>query len=83
MRSYLLQEKTIRIIDDSDGEDDTADPAMIEPAQGKKKQKKLNEENLEVNYNRPPISLLCRVRFETQTRKDVEFQSSLIFSNCS
>ena len=73
MRSYLLEEKAIRLIDDSDDEEEpTASEEII--GDSKKKKKKLNDQiGLEDNYKSPPIALLCKVRFETQTRKDIEF----------
>lgn len=30
-----------------------------------------------------PVAVLCKINFESQSRKEVEFQSSLLFSNSS
>lgn len=30
-----------------------------------------------------PIAVLCKVKFESQTRREVAFQSSVLISNCS
>lgn len=80
VRSYLLEEKAIRYLDDSEEEDTTADPASV-PEERKKGKK--NNNQVEVEEKKPPIALICKVKFETQTRKDVELQSSIVISNCS
>jgi hypothetical protein len=43
VRSYLLEEKAIRIIDDSEDEDDTAVNASADSKKDKKKSHKLND----------------------------------------
>ena len=76
VRSYTLEEKMIRYVADSDEDEFTADKETEE-------RKKSKKTSLLLEEKKTPIALICKVRFETQTRKDIEFQSSLVIANCS
>jgi hypothetical protein len=58
-----MEEKAIRYLDDSD-EDESAFTAESVPEE-KKKSKKGNKELQLVDEKKPPIALICKVRFET------------------
>lgn len=81
VRSFILNTK-----EEEDetllGEEDE-DDSFVEKKKSTTKRKKKKGDAILVQRPKMPVAVICKVKFVSQLKKEVEFQSSLLISNSS